>query len=349
MIDVPILLSVIVISHNQRDELRRCLDSILAMNLSFPYEIIVSDDRSTDGTFELAQEYKQKSVGGNLTRFVAAQCNSDEGNCANNSQRSGYNRCNAYPYAQGKYIAHVDADDFFRPGANVYERQVAALEKHPECALAMSSVLWQEIGQTEKEATPWLRSHPYQDGDVFSAKDFIQNDIFLINQAFMLRRNPDINPVSLYGNRYVDSVITFHHMQYGKIVYVEACDYVYVQHKQSVTGRMAQSNFDSDILWCLPLYIGALIPVFWKDMISSTNGYWAVRRVIELALGKYQLTENNKKSLCDLPVWIYGCFIRNIGVIECLRLRIIRAYMKAMKKYNLFGYFQTKCLYNLLY
>ena len=61
MINDQIILSIIVISHEQREELRRCLDSILAMNLSFPYEIIVSDDRSTDGSYELACEFAGKS------------------------------------------------------------------------------------------------------------------------------------------------------------------------------------------------------------------------------------------------------------------------------------------------
>ena len=48
-------------------------------------------------------------------KVIITYCNSDEGNCANNSQRSGYNRCNAYPLAKGKYIAHVDADDYLAP------------------------------------------------------------------------------------------------------------------------------------------------------------------------------------------------------------------------------------------
>ena len=51
------ILSIIVISHNQKNELKRCVDSVLAQNIPFEYEIILSDDRSDDGTFELAKEY----------------------------------------------------------------------------------------------------------------------------------------------------------------------------------------------------------------------------------------------------------------------------------------------------
>ena len=53
-----IILSIIVISHNQKKELQRCVESILAQQIPFAYELILSDDRSQDGTFELAQEYQ---------------------------------------------------------------------------------------------------------------------------------------------------------------------------------------------------------------------------------------------------------------------------------------------------
>ena len=46
------VLSILLITHNQRELLQRCLDSVLAQELRVPFEIIVSDDRSTDGTRE---------------------------------------------------------------------------------------------------------------------------------------------------------------------------------------------------------------------------------------------------------------------------------------------------------
>ena len=35
-----IILSIIVISHNQKSELKRCLESILAQQIPFAYELI---------------------------------------------------------------------------------------------------------------------------------------------------------------------------------------------------------------------------------------------------------------------------------------------------------------------
>lgn len=353
MNETEIILSIIVISHEQREELRRCLDSILAMNLSLPYEIIVSDDRSTDGTYELAQEYQEKCLNGqlmenytginvskNLLRIVAVQCNSDLGHCANNSQRSGYNRCNAYPHARGKYIAHVDADDYFRPGATVYEKQVAALEAHPECALAMSTCLC--IGDDGLTTSSWQTNdlsggHPWGfprkmiDGEIISQHDFVRGDWFRLNQCFIQRRNPDVDPVQLYGNRYVDSVITYHHLQFGPVVYVDACDYVYIGHSGSVVNNLAKEDRDRMVMWCLGLYIPALIPMWTRDFYMGSY-YQSIRDVIKLAQSGYRLREKNYNGLRDMHVWIYDCFARDLSPFDHLRLRLADMWLKLMKK-----------------
>lgn len=319
-----VILSILVVSHNQKRELKRCLESIFTMHLSFPYEIIVSDDRSMDGTREMLEtEY--------ANRVVITYCNSDEGHCTNNSQRSGYNRCNAYPLAQGKYIAHVDADDYFRPHATVYEKQVLALEAHPECALAMSTCVCVQEGEQLENGRIWHFPRTIRDGEVLDSHDFIREDWFRINQCFMQRRNPDVNPVALYGKRYVDSVITYHHLQFGKVVYVDACDYVYVQHSSSVVGKLSMQSKDSVILWCLGLYIPLLIPSQTKDFFFGCY-FSSIKRVIQMALNNYQLQEENYNSLSDLHVWIYDCFARKLMKKDIFRLKFTLFCMQIMHR-----------------
>lgn len=350
--DISPILSIIVISHNQREDLRRCLDSILAMSLSFTCEIIVSDDRSTDGSYELAQEYAQRyplaNVGHNANvGILSLQCNSDAGNCVTNSLRSGYNRCNAYPYARGKYIAHVDADDYFRPNATVYEKQVTALENHPECALAMSTCLCVVEGMPITSGLPWAFPRKVINGEIISQQEFVRGDWFRLNQCFMQRRNPNVNPVPLYGNRYVDSVITYHHLQFGSVVYVDACDYIYVRTSNSVTKQLAQQNHDTNIMWCLGIYIPALIPQ-WKREWLMGGYYQQVRIMIKHALHHYRLQPSNYESLRDLHIWIYDCFGRDLNKWDKWRLKFTDVWMKIMRKTGLEYDWMVKILWNLL-
>ena len=334
------LLSIIVITHNQREQLRRCLDSIFAMNLPFAYEIIVSDDRSKDGTREmLEKEYAD--------RVVITYCNSDEGNCVNNSQRSGYNRCNAYPLAKGKYIAHVDADDYFCQGADVYAKQVAALETHPECSLAMSNCLVQNDEDLAK-ANPWPFPKQMMDSEILDAEEFLSKDYFRINQCFMQRRNPNVDPVSLYGNRYVDSVITYHHLQFGKVIYVDACDYVYVRNPESVTITLTRQSQDRDILWCLGLYIPLLVPSLSKYFYIC-NEHEQIRKVLRLAREEYKLQPKNYQSLQNLNAYIYDCFNRKLTAIDQFRLSFTDKWMKMMRRTGKVNRFTIDILRKLLY
>ena len=334
-------LTVIIISHNQKEEFRRCIDSILAMDLSFEHEIIVSDDASTDGTWELAKEY-EASYPGVIKVF---QCNSNDCNPANTSHRSGWNRCNAYPHASGKYIAHVDADDYFRPGADVYRRQVEALEQHPECSMALSNILCIDDGQDLSKAKRWHKDGIIKEGRILTGKQFIDEHLFILNQAFIQRRNPDANPVELYGRRYVDSVITFHHLQFGPVVCVDACDYIYVNYQKSVTGEMCRTK-DTNVLWCLGLYIPALIPAWRHDYFIAE--YSSIRRVIRMARSGYALQEKNKNSLNGLGVYIYDTFNRPLTVLDKCRLGAANFYMRVMHKFGWNSKLSTDLMYLLL-
>ena len=334
------LLSIIVISHEQREELRRCLNSILAMKMPFKYEIIVSDDRSKDGTREMLEnEYADK--------VIATYCNSDEGDCATNSLRSGYNRSHAYPLAKGKYIAHVDGDDYFREGADVYVKQVAALEAHPECSLAMSNCMTVS-GDDLSKALPWSFPKQMRNGEILSAEEFLSKDYFRVNQCFMQRRNPDVDPAKLYGNRYVDSVITYHHLQFGDVIYVDACDYVYVKNEGSVTNVLAKQSQDHVIMWCLGLYIPLLIPSLTKYFFFGEE-YHSIRKVIKMALNGYQLQPQNYKSLQNMNAYIYDCFAREVKPIDVLRLRGTDILMRMMKKCNVRSDFLVQILRKMLY
>ena len=53
-------LSIIVVSYNEAKYLRQAIDSCLFQDLEVPYEIIIGDDGSTDGSQEIIQEYLYK-------------------------------------------------------------------------------------------------------------------------------------------------------------------------------------------------------------------------------------------------------------------------------------------------
>ena len=54
---MEVLLSVCIRTHNQERFIREALDSVLCQKTTFDFEVIVSDDASSDGTVAILQEY----------------------------------------------------------------------------------------------------------------------------------------------------------------------------------------------------------------------------------------------------------------------------------------------------
>lgn len=334
------LLSVIIISHNQRDELIRCVDSVLAQDIPFEYEIILSDDRSTDGTFEVANEYASK-----YPFIIATQCNSNECNPINTSERSGWNRCNGYKYAKGKYIVHIDGDDYFK-GTDCLRLQVELLEQYSECSMCMQNIWCIEAGTPELHGSSWHALHKYHTGQIVTAKDFFLNQMYLLNQAFVMRRNDQIDPVKLYGKYYVDDIITFHHLQFGSIVCLDRCDYVYVINPKSII-RSYSNQVERDLILTLDLTVFAshFVPMF-------TELYYAcykkdLLRIVNLILSGGRVKER-KKTLEQYNTFITKvCVSEKISILGISRLQLIRIlliFAVHLKKYHEFIY---RCIHKL--
>lgn len=319
------LLSIIVISHNQRDLLRRCLDSILTMPLPFEHEIIISDDASNDGTWELAQEYASK-----FPEIYAYQCNTDDYNPNIRSERSGWNRCNAYKHATGKYIAHIDADDFFLDGSEVYKKQVELLEQHPECSCCMANDLDLTDGDDLTSATV-RHKEKFETGYVLPSKEYISK-YFRESHVFVYRRNTSVDPVALYGGYYVDTLITDHHLQFGDIVCLDDAGYLYVHYKSSIWTKMTGS-YDY-MAFSHILYIPMLIPK-WKPVFYSSQHHLKILlNVIWLARSGYSLSEDNLKWVRRFDLYIYKVFNRKIKLGDKVHLGLLARYVKLLIKWK---------------
>jgi glycosyltransferase involved in cell wall biosynthesis len=106
--------------YNAERYMREAIDSILAQTFS-DFELIISDNASTDRTQEIALEYVAKDP---RVRY-----------CRNDRNRgAAYNYNRVIELARGEYFRHAAYDDILAP-TNI-ERCVEELDRCPECALA---------------------------------------------------------------------------------------------------------------------------------------------------------------------------------------------------------------------
>ena len=114
--------SVIVAAYQAAETVGRTLASIAAQTLK-PFEVVVVDDDSTDGTFEAAQAYGPRMKGIRL-RVVRMDAN----------RGAGAARNRAIEESSGGTLAFLDADDEWLP--EKLERSMAHLEGSDYCLVA---------------------------------------------------------------------------------------------------------------------------------------------------------------------------------------------------------------------
>jgi len=115
------LVSVSVITYNHEKYIRQCLDGILMQNVSFPYEVLVHDDASPDGTADIIREYEAKYPG------IIKPIYQTENQYSQGKDVSKFN----FDRACGKYLAFCEGDDYWTDPGKL-QKQVDFLEAHPE-------------------------------------------------------------------------------------------------------------------------------------------------------------------------------------------------------------------------
>lgn len=122
------LISVLILTYNQRQFIAQAVDSVLAQKTGFNYEIVISDDHSTDGTADILLEYQKRYP----VKFKININNENVGALRNAFEI-------AVPLCRGKYLAFLEGDDYWNDESKL-ERQIRFLEENGEFGLVHSDV-----------------------------------------------------------------------------------------------------------------------------------------------------------------------------------------------------------------
>lgn len=122
------LVSVIIPAWNTAAYLPETLQSILLQSYA-NYEVIMVDDASTDGTFDIMQAWVERD-----RRFIAIRQPSNQGVAAARNA--------ALAIATGEYVALLDADDIWLPDALAIRINVA--RDFPDAAVIATDFAWFE-------------------------------------------------------------------------------------------------------------------------------------------------------------------------------------------------------------
>jgi glycosyltransferase involved in cell wall biosynthesis len=120
------LVSVLMMAYEVRALIEKSIQSVLQQKTSFPYELVIGEDFSTDGTRDIVFEYKNRYP--EIIRVVTSDHNVG---MIENFVRT-------MKACRGKYIAYCDGDDQWSKSYKL-QKQAEYLEDNPECGLVYSN------------------------------------------------------------------------------------------------------------------------------------------------------------------------------------------------------------------
>lgn len=133
------LVSIDCITYNHAPYIRQCLESFLKQKTNFPFEILIHDDASTDGTADIIREYEER-----YPNIIKPIYQSENQYSKAISISTKYN----FPRAKGKYIALCEGDDYWIDPLKL-QKQVDLLENNSDCSLCCGG--YQKQTELEKQ------------------------------------------------------------------------------------------------------------------------------------------------------------------------------------------------------
>ena len=137
-------ISVLLITYNHAPFIRRAVQSVLSQETSRRWELIVSEDASTDGTLDIVREVAGQDP---RVRYLISETN----------LHSNESVARAIRAARGRYLAMIDGDDFWIADDKL-ERQAAILDAEPQISACFHNALVLERDSTEPSERRWTPS-----------------------------------------------------------------------------------------------------------------------------------------------------------------------------------------------
>lgn len=156
------IVSVIVTTFNHAAFIAECLDSIFSQQTKFPFHVLIGDDCSTDGTFEICKEIiSQYKIATTLVKWK------NNSKWLINGKPTGRNNfLNLYRLSRTEYFAKIDGDDFWMDnlklekqlqilGSESYVMSFGQSKYGPDASKAQCSLDTHAYGEIELEDVRW--------------------------------------------------------------------------------------------------------------------------------------------------------------------------------------------------
>ena len=197
------LVSICCITYNQEDYIRQAIDSFLMQETSFPIEIIIHDDASTDNTANIVREYEE------VYPEVIRPIYQTENQYSKDRMLPDLSTWRA---AKGKYIAICEGDDYWLNPLKL-QKQITEMEGHTECNISFHPAVIKWNDGIHDDETICRHS---KEGRIFPIEDVIRGGSTFIPTASIVLRSTVLPRISSfftfskhysYGDYYIQVLV----------------------------------------------------------------------------------------------------------------------------------------------
>lgn len=252
------LVSICCITYNHEHYIKDALEGFVMQKTNFPFEIVISDDGSKDGTRAVIEEYKKKYP--NLFRDV-----SPEKNMGSSANFIYVQQC-----AKGKYIAICEGDDYWtdpdklQKQVNILESDETLMMCCTDCSVVdiKNNVLKEKRGNVVKED---------KDGR-YSLRDFFQENHQYPTLTMMYRNDHKEEVADKYAytqNKFLgDWTLWICLLIYGDVYFLNEVTCAYRVNPTSVThsyNRVARAKATREI----SIKVADILPEKYADIATD--------------------------------------------------------------------------------
>ncbi len=271
-----IKVSVLVMTYNHAKFISKALDSVLMQETEFNYEILISEDCSSDRTTEIILSYHQKFP--EKIRLLLSEKNLH----SNEVVRRGIHA------AKGEYIALLDGDDYWTSSEKL-QKQAAYLDSHVACTLCFHNA---NAFSDNSEGQSWHWTLPNQK-EISTLEDLWLGN-FIATCSTMFRKNV-VKQVPNWYNLFfpiTDWPLYILIAEHGYIGYINEVMGAYRQHSGGLYSPYSEKEkqaktlaFYKKIDHCLNYKyhekITTAISIFFYDWAQEYKKRGEIRRAID--------------------------------------------------------------------
>lgn len=229
------VVSIFCITYNHEKFIRDAIEGFLMQETTFPVQIFIHDDASTDHTADIIKEYAEKYPSLFWTVLQTE----------NQYSKTGFRFFFEHIRKQaGVFTALCEGDDFWIDPSKL-QKQVKVLKKRVDCPASFHRCLVKELETGKSEI--WPPKEKYLHEDTVGYKQILEK--YLFHTSTMLIRSDVIKALPRTANQagVGDIIMQLYPLQYGPWIFCEGI--------MSTFRRFPQSNF---FHWDQRLLISAL-------------------------------------------------------------------------------------------